>query len=104
MELELTPMSGREFGNSFTFLWPTAKIAVMGGEVIAGVMSIVRRGQAARKGVKFNEKEDAEIVKNQQIAHDKGSVALKAIASSVMMELLTQEIPEMFGDMLVRSK
>ena len=30
-------MSGREFGNSFTFLWPTAKIAVMGGEVIAGV-------------------------------------------------------------------
>ncbi len=71
-------MSGREFGNSFTFLWPTAKIAVMGGEVIAGVMSIVRRGQAARKGIKFNEKEDAEIVKNQQIGHDKASVALKA--------------------------
>ena len=71
-------MSGREFGNSFTFLWPTAKIAVMGGEVIAGVMSIVRRGQAARKGIKFNEKEDAEIVKNQQIGHDKASIALKA--------------------------
>ena len=71
-------MSGREFGNSFTFIWPTAKIAVMGGEVIAGVMSIVRRGQAARKGIKFNEKEDAEIVKNQQISHDKGSKALRA--------------------------
>ena len=71
-------MSGREFGNSFTFLWPTAKIAVMGGEVISGVMSIVRRGQAARKGIKFNEKEDAEIVKNQQIAHDKASMALRA--------------------------
>mgnify|MGYP005710836605 FL=1 len=71
-------MSGREFGNSFTFLWPTAKIAVMGGEVIAGVMSIVRRGQAARKGIKFDEKKDAEIVKNQQIGHDKASVALKA--------------------------
>ena len=71
-------MSGREFGNSFTFLWPTAKIAVMGGEVIAGVMSIVRRGQAARKGIKFDEKADAEIVKNQQIGHDKASVALKA--------------------------
>ena len=41
-------------------------------------MSLVRRGQAARKGLKFNEKADAEIVKNQQIAHDKGSVALKA--------------------------
>ncbi len=71
-------MSGREFGNSFTFLWPTAKIAVMGGEVIAGVMSIVRRGQAARKGLKFDEKADAEIVKNQQISHDKGSKALRA--------------------------
>jgi acetyl-CoA carboxylase carboxyltransferase component len=37
-------MSGRSFGNRFTFLWPTAKIAVMGPKQIAGVMSIVRRG------------------------------------------------------------
>ena len=43
-------MSGRAFGNRFTFLWPTAKIAVMGPKQIAGVMSLVRRGQAARKG------------------------------------------------------
>jgi acetyl-CoA carboxylase carboxyltransferase component len=43
-------MSGRAFNNRFTFLWPSAKIAVMGGKQIAGVMSIVRRGQAARKG------------------------------------------------------
>ena len=44
-------MSGRAFGNRFTFLWPTAKIAVMGPKQIAGVMSQVRRGQAARKGL-----------------------------------------------------
>ncbi len=31
-------MSGRAFGNRFTFLWPTAKIAVMGPKQIAGVM------------------------------------------------------------------
>ncbi|UCE86944.1 MAG: acyl-CoA carboxylase subunit beta, partial [Deltaproteobacteria bacterium] len=37
-------MSGRAFNNRFTFLWPSAKIAVMGGKQIAGVMSIVRRG------------------------------------------------------------
>ena len=43
-------MSGRAFNNRFTFIWPSAKIAVMGGKQIAGVMSIVRRGQAARKG------------------------------------------------------
>ena len=47
-------MSGRAYNNRFTFLWPTAKIAVMGPKQIAGVMSIVRRAQAARKGVKFN--------------------------------------------------
>ena len=55
-------MSGRACGNRFTFLWPTAKIAVMGPKQIAGVMSIVRRGQAARKGEEFNEEEDAAIV------------------------------------------
>ncbi len=48
-------MSGRAFNNRFTFLWPSAKIAVMGGKQIAGVMSIVRRGQAARKGEPFDE-------------------------------------------------
>ena len=31
-----------------------------------------------RKGIKFDEKKDAEIVKDQQIGHDKASVALKA--------------------------
>jgi acetyl-CoA carboxylase carboxyltransferase component len=41
-------MSGRAFGNRFTFLWPTAKIAVMGPKQIAGVMSQVRRAQAER--------------------------------------------------------
>ena len=55
-------MSGRAFGNRFTFLWPTAKIAVMGPKQIAGVMSQVRRGQAARKGIPFDEEEDAKIV------------------------------------------
>jgi acetyl-CoA carboxylase carboxyltransferase component len=39
-------MSGRAFNNRFTFIWPSAKIAVMGGKQIAGVMSIVRRRQA----------------------------------------------------------
>ena len=43
-------MSGRAFGTRFTFLWPTAKIAVMGPKQMAGVMSIVRRAQAAARG------------------------------------------------------
>lgn len=71
-------MSGRAFGNRFTFLWPTAKIAVMGPKQIAGVMSIVRRGQAARAGQPFDEEEDAKIVEMVEAVQEEGSLALKA--------------------------
>jgi acetyl-CoA carboxylase carboxyltransferase component len=71
-------MSGRAFGNRFTFLWPTAKIAVMGPKQIAGVMSIVRRGQAARKGEPFDEEQDAAIVAMVEEIQEKGSLALRA--------------------------
>jgi acetyl-CoA carboxylase carboxyltransferase component len=71
-------MSGRSFGNRFTFLWPTAKIAVMGPKQIAGVMSQVRRGQAARKGIEFDEEEDAQIVAAVEATQEKGSLALVA--------------------------
>ena len=71
-------MSGRAFGNRFTFLWPTAKIAVMGPKQIAGVMSIVRRTAAARTGAPFDEEEDAQIVAMVEEAQERGSLALRA--------------------------
>ncbi len=71
-------MSGRAFGNRFTFLWPTAKIAVMGPKQIAGVMSQVRRGQAARTGAEFDEEEDAKIVAMVEAIQEEGSLALRA--------------------------
>jgi acyl-CoA carboxylase subunit beta len=71
-------MSGRAFGNRFTFLWPTAKIAVMGPKQIAGVMSIVRRGQAARDGVPFDEEEDTKVVEMVETIQEEGSLALRA--------------------------
>ncbi len=71
-------MSGRAFNNRFTFIWPSAKIAVMGGKQIAGVMSIVRRGQAARKGETFDEEADAKLSAAVEVAQEKGSVALEA--------------------------
>lgn len=52
-------MSGRAFGPRFTYLWPTAKIAVMGPKQMAGVMSIVGRGRAARLGIAFDEQAEA---------------------------------------------
>ncbi|MEE2664353.1 MAG: carboxyl transferase domain-containing protein [Myxococcota bacterium] len=71
-------MSGRAFNNRFTFIWPSARIAVMGGKQIAGVMSIVRRGQAARKGEPFDEEADAEIRAAVEAEQERGSIALEA--------------------------
>jgi acetyl-CoA carboxylase carboxyltransferase component len=71
-------MSGRAFNNRFTFIWPSAKIAVMGGKQIAGVMSIVRRGQAARKGLPFDEEADAQLVAAVEAIQERGSIALEA--------------------------
>jgi len=71
-------MSGRAFNNRFTFIWPSAKIAVMGGKQIAGVMSLVRRGQAARKGLEFDEEADARLVEAVTVKQEQGSVALEA--------------------------
>jgi acetyl-CoA carboxylase carboxyltransferase component len=51
-------MSGLGFNTRFTYLWPTAKIAVMGPKQMAGVMSIVFRAQAARAGQPFDDEAD----------------------------------------------
>ena len=71
-------MSGRAYGNRFTFLWPTAKIAVMGPKQIAGGMSIVRKGRAERKGEEFDEEADAAIVQKVEEIQERGSLALVA--------------------------
>src|SRR6266853_409058 len=52
-------MGGRAFDTRFVFLWPTAKIAIMGPKQMAGVMSIVRRAQAARRGQPVDEDAEA---------------------------------------------
>jgi acetyl-CoA carboxylase carboxyltransferase component len=56
-------MGGKAFDTRFVFLWPTAKIAIMGPKQMAGVMSIVRREQAARRGQPVDEELDAAITK-----------------------------------------
>ena len=71
-------MSGRAYNNRFIFTWPTAKIAVMGPKQFAGVMSLVRRAKAARKGEKFDEKLDKQLVELVESAAEKESVALSA--------------------------
>ncbi len=53
-------MSGRAFGPRFTYIWPFSKIAVMGPKQMAGVMTIVGRAAAERRGIEFDEEADAQ--------------------------------------------
>ena len=73
-------MSGRAYGPRFTFIWPTAKIAVMGPKQMAGVMSIVGRAAAARRGIEFDEKADAERAAAVEYWAERRSLGLYATA------------------------
>ncbi len=48
-------MSGRAYDPRFVFTWPNHRIAVMGGQQLAGVMDIIKREAAARAGVVIDE-------------------------------------------------
>jgi acetyl-CoA carboxylase carboxyltransferase component len=52
-------MCGRAYGPRFLFSWPNAKMAVMGPEQLAGVLSIVARQSAQAAGRSFDEAADA---------------------------------------------
>ncbi|HEX2487898.1 MAG TPA: carboxyl transferase domain-containing protein, partial [Blastocatellia bacterium] len=43
----------------FVFTWPNHRIAVMGGQQLAGVMDIIKRDAAARAGVEVDEAKQA---------------------------------------------
>ncbi len=82
-------MSGRAFGPRFTFIWPTAKIAVMGPKQMAGVMSIVGRAAAARRGIEFDE--DADAMRAAMVEHyaeerSKGLYATSRVSDDGMID------------------
>ncbi len=43
-------MCGRAYSPRFLFIWPNARIGVMGGEQAAGVLCQVKRAQAEKRG------------------------------------------------------
>jgi acetyl-CoA carboxylase carboxyltransferase component len=55
-------MCGRAYHPRFLFSWPNHRIAVMGPEQLSGVLDIVRRQSAARKGQEVDE-EQLEMLK-----------------------------------------
>src|ERR1041385_5534503 len=54
-------MCGRAYSPRFLWMWPNARISVMGGEQAAGVLTTVKRDQLAREGREFTAEEERAI-------------------------------------------
>jgi 3-methylcrotonyl-CoA carboxylase beta subunit len=54
-------MCGRAYDPRFLFMWPNARISVMGGEQAAGVLAQVKRDQISKSGECWSEQEEAEF-------------------------------------------
>nr|WHW29761.1 putative methylcrotonyl-CoA carboxylase carboxyl transferase subunit [uncultured bacterium] len=54
-------MCGRAYDPRFMFMWPNARISVMGGEQAAGVLAQVKRDQKNKTGEAWSDKEEAKF-------------------------------------------
>jgi len=54
-------MCGRAYSPRFLWMWPNARISVMGGEQAAGVLTTVKRDQLAREGKEMSGEEERSI-------------------------------------------
>ena len=54
-------MCGRAYSPRFLWMWPNARISVMGGEQAAGVLTTVKRDQLAREGRELSAEEERSI-------------------------------------------
>jgi 3-methylcrotonyl-CoA carboxylase beta subunit/propionyl-CoA carboxylase len=54
-------MCGRAYEPRLLWMWPNARISVMGGEQAAGVLTTVKREQLAREGRELSPQEEASI-------------------------------------------
>jgi acetyl-CoA carboxylase carboxyltransferase component len=73
-------MCGRAYDPNFLFAWPNHRIAVMGPEQLAGVLSIVRRNAAERAGQPFDEEQDRQMREAVQGKIEQESYAFFATA------------------------
>lgn len=54
-------MCGRSYDPRFLFMWPNARISVMGGEQAAGVLAQVKQAQYEREGKRWTDTEEADF-------------------------------------------
>ncbi|MFN8791648.1 MAG: carboxyl transferase domain-containing protein [Bdellovibrionales bacterium] len=73
-------MCGRAYQPRQLWMWPNARISVMGGEQAANVLLTVKQEQLAAKNVKMSEAEQAEFKKPILEKYDKESSAYYATA------------------------
>jgi acetyl-CoA carboxylase carboxyltransferase component len=73
-------MSGRAYKPRFLFTWPNHKIAVMGGKQLAGVLDIIQRDAAAKKGETVDEQKLGVMKAMTEKGIDSQSTALFATA------------------------
>ena len=82
-------MSGRAYNTRFSYLWPTSKIAVMGPKQMAGVMTIVQRAAAERRGLEFDEEANArrvEVAEHWAEERSKGLYATSRVSDDGMLD------------------
>lgn len=54
-------MCGRAYEPRFMFMWPNARISVMGGEQAAGVMAQIKREQMERSGEPWSDEQEKQL-------------------------------------------
>ncbi|PWI47286.1 methylcrotonoyl-CoA carboxylase [Candidatus Heimdallarchaeota archaeon B3_Heim] len=68
-------MAGRAYSPRFLFMWPNARISVMGGEQAANVLATVKETQFAAQGKTLSPEQREEIIKPILAKYDKESSA-----------------------------
>lgn len=68
-------MCGRAYDPRYLFMWPNAKISVMGGEQAAGVLASVKEQQLLRSGTKLSPEDLAQLKAPILAKYDKESSA-----------------------------
>jgi acetyl-CoA carboxylase carboxyltransferase component len=68
-------MCGRAYGSRFLWMWPMARISVMGGEQAANVLLTVKMEQLAKAGTPMSPKEQEEFKRPILEKYEKESFA-----------------------------
>jgi 3-methylcrotonyl-CoA carboxylase beta subunit len=64
-------MCGRAYSPDFMFIWPNARIGIMGGAQAAGVLTQIERATKKRQGIKWTEEEEEAFKKKTVDAYER---------------------------------